>query len=67
MILEKKIVKLTNPELFIIYWKFLSEPAWYWKANKGWGCVEKEAAAKLNIQYIKNNLQREKGILMFIF
>ena len=36
------------------------------KTNKGWGCVEKEVKAKLDIQHIKNNLQQLKEVVVFM-
>ena len=36
------------------------------KTNKGWGCLEKEVKAKLDILYIKDNLQQLKEIAVFI-
>ena len=46
---------------------FLSEPTSNWrKTNKGGICVEKEAEAKLNLLHIKNNLQQEIKIVVFI-
>ena len=45
----------------------LSEHPSNWRKKKGWGCVEKEAEAKLSIKYIKNNLQQQKVFAMVVF